>query len=252
MAIKRTNEKIMNKKTIHLYPTLRCNGGCSYCSNISPIQKGIYSYQERLSGHWIKLIKELAEFDVYLTGGEVFLFHGIVDILSGIFDHLDRIIVYTNGVLISDEFIRKIDPAKVMFRCSYHTCLGSIEEFMEKINILEKKGISFKIFMVDSSEEDALAMRIGFFRDKGYDIGVDYDQRRHLHKKGRVKCFLPTKIVSPEGIVFHCVSRMIRHKEEEENLFEGQEIKDVESTLCDEPQACTPCDLAASYQEVIT
>lgn len=242
----------MNKKTIHLYPTLRCNGKCSYCSNSSPTQKGVYSYDEKMPGYWIKLIQNLDPegWTIYLTGGEIFLYNGISDVLESIPEKAS-VCIYTNGMLISEKNLICIKSERISFRCSYHTGIGTPEDFLTAMEMLKQRSIPFQIFMVDSPEEDALAMRIGFFRVKGYEIGIDYDQRRHLRKKGRVRCFLPTKIVSPEGIVFHCVSRMIRHKKGEENLFENQEIKDIESTLCDEPETCAPCDLAVSYQEVV-
>lgn len=239
----------MLRKTIHLYPTLRCNTKCSYCSNIIPAaQQGVYAYQEKSPGHWIKLLGQLNEQDIYITGGEIFLFNGVTDILENI---PNWAIIYTNGMMITEKLLGNTDPNRVKFRCSYHFCSGPIERFVESIELLKSKDILFQIFMVDVVEENALKLRAEYFRGKGFELGIDYDQRRHVHKKGTVKCSLHTAIVSPEGTVFHCVSKMIRHKDPGNNLFEGGEIADLKPVMCDEPGNCSPCDLAASYQKVI-
>ncbi len=241
----------MFDKSVHLYPTLRCTLKCSYCSNRCPGMKQVYPYEEKPAECWADLIHKLSGFNVYLTGGEVFLFDNIVDIIMGVPKRWDRFSIYTNTTMISDEVVSKLDPDRVLFRCSYHGCSGPPEKFMEKIGILESRSMPLEIFMVDVQEEDALALRTGFFRDRGYDIRVDYDQRRHPHKKGKVKCLLNTAIISPDGGVYHCVSRMVRGKGRGEDVFRGEDLRRPKLITCDEPEMCTPCDLAASCQKEI-
>jgi hypothetical protein len=237
-----------NRKSIHLYPTLRCNGTCSYCSNISPNNAKIYQYEERPPGHWIKLIRTLIDWDVYFTGGEIFLFQGITDILESIPDFAR---IYTNGMLINERLIGKTNPQRVLFRCSYHSCIGAVEVFLNNMAILKKLEIPFQIFMVDVPSDDAVGHKINTFRPLSYEIGIDYDQRRHIHKNGKVRCSIPTVFVGPDGTVFHCVSRLMRNKHGGPNLFDVGMVLDPEPemVICDEPGACTPCDLAAAYQE---
>jgi hypothetical protein len=236
---------VSNKKSVHMYPTLRCNGKCSYCSNIAPGTKGICQYQERLPGHWIKLMRQLEGWDMYFTGGEIFLFQGVTEILENIPKFAK---VYTNATLFTDTILGKIDPETIFFRCSYHPKIGPIEQFIDRLEVLKKRDIPFQVFMVDVPEDKAVDNKIRF-RDSGFEIGIDYDQRRHTHKRGRVKCSIPTVFVGPDGTVFHCVSKMVRNKDGMGNAFDGYEIKESESVICDEPGACNPCDMASALQE---
>ena len=200
-----------------------------------------------MPGQWLKLLMRLNDHDVYLTGGEVFLFQGITDILEGLFRYTR---IYTNAMLITDRLLGRVIPDRVMFRCSYHPSSGPIERFVESIKLLKSRGISYQIYMVDVPENDVLKFQIDYFRNKKYELGIDYDQRRHVCKKGKVGCNLSTIIVSPDGTPFHCVSHMLRNKNVGRNLIEmGDEIPRPSTVVCDEPQACAPCDLAAASQE---
>jgi sulfatase maturation enzyme AslB (radical SAM superfamily) len=236
----------MNKKSVHMYPTLRCNGKCFYCSNTVPGVRENHKYQEKLPGHWMKLIRTLEDWELYFTGGEVFLFQGFADIFYN-FDKLVRI--YTNAMILEESLLKGINPAYSLFRCSYHPNIGSPERFMERMEVLRKKEIPFQVYMVDVNGNESLSMKIDFFRQRMIEIGIDYDQKKHFHKKGSVKCYIPSVFIGPDGTVFNCVSRMLRHKEELGNAFEGYLLKEAEPVICEEPELCSPCDLAAAYQE---
>jgi hypothetical protein len=239
----------MGRKLVHIYPTLRCNGKCAYCSNTFPGMKGIHSYQERMPGHWIKLLYKIgADWEIYFTGGEVFLFQGFNTILESIPSKLAK--VYTNGMLLDDLMVKAVNPALMLFRLSYHPGIGPVGRFLEGVETLKKKEIPFQIYMVNASIQ-VLSLKVNDFRKAGYEVGIDYDQRNHVHKKGRVKCFIPSVFIGPDGTVFNCVSRMLRNCGGMGNVHEGFELKEASPVICEEPGLCSPCDLAAAYQEVL-
>lgn len=238
-----------HKKSVHIYPTLRCNGKCSYCSNVVPTTKEKYSYQEKLPGHWIKLIRNIEDWEMYFTGGEVFLFLGFRDILESIPRYAR---IYTNTMMLDNNLLGNADPACLFFRCSYHPSIGSVDRFMEGLEILKQREISFQLYMVDTPRNEVLVFKTEIFRKRDYEIGIDYDQNRHGHKKGKVKCFIPSIFISPDGSIFNCVSRMLRNKNAMGNAFSDYTLGvEAETVICDEPDACSPCDLAASYQEIV-
>jgi len=238
---------VTTKKSVHMYPTLRCNGRCPYCSNVVPGVKTIHEYQERLPGHWIKFMRVIQDWEIYFTGGEVFLFQGFTEILESV-PNFARI--YTNAMMIDAAYLGRVDPARVLFRCSYHPSAGPVGRFVDSLNILKQKNLPFQIYMVDSGN-GVLSLKTNAFRKDGYEIGIDYNQRRHPHREGKVRCFIPSNFVGPDGTVFNCVSKMLRNKGGMGNVFEGYQMKEPEQVVCAEPGMCSPCDLAASYQEVL-
>jgi organic radical activating enzyme len=231
--------------TPHIYLTLKCNGCCSYCSNICPTDRGIYDYNELPWQTWAKVLERLSFPSFVFTGGEPFLYYGIGKVLASL---TRPAWVYSNlsvplaGALDNPA----LDPTLIGIRASYHPHLPW-SQFIDNIKYLEKRKIKTTVHVV-MTQATMADMRSNLFRKHGLELKIEYDQRLHTRKKGLVACCPRSIIIAPDGNLFHCVSRMIRYVKPETlaAIDLGRPV-----TICDEPGACCPCDLASSYQQEV-
>jgi len=230
-------------KSIHAYLTLRCLNGCSYCSNRLPVGEAV-RHGELVSAYWQGLFVRIQDFSLYLTGGEPFLYRGLADILS---DLKRSVFVYTSLREPIKSVLKKVRRRdRVIFRCSYHPEMRYYEQFRAQYDEVRRLGFSASIFMVDRGAKSRKV--VDRFKEDGYGVIVDADQRKIPCKKGRVACRLPTTIVSPSGHIYHCVSRMLRGVGRGNMIFD-RHIPEPATIECGEPHLCTPCDRSASFQE---
>ena len=195
-------------------------------------------------------MNRLITWDLFLTGGEVFLYRGITHVLEHIPRMENLVKVYTNGTIFNRATLGNVNPKKVLFRCSYHPESGDVGQFIKNMELLDGLKIPFGVFMVAIPGSGVEEFKTGIFSEKGYEVRIDTDQRLMAHKQGKVECSVSTMVVGPDGTAFHCVSKMMRNKDRGPNLMDGGNIRTFKSkVVCDEPQACSPCDLAASVQE---
>lgn len=108
--------------------TERCNLNCTHC------MEGGSKNESEMSLEDIKKVidqlRMLGVFRLVLTGGEPFMRDDIVEILEKCNNSFMKAIVFTNGLLITDEIINKIKDMNIMIRFSID---GATPETHDKI-----------------------------------------------------------------------------------------------------------------------
>jgi organic radical activating enzyme len=222
---------------------------CDYCSNSIHGKALKPWYQSQPASRWVEALERLGQKEITITGGEPFLYPELIGLINGF---KGETWLYTN--LNKEEIpalMSKIeDKAKIRVRATYHSwCEKSV--FLKNLLELRRMEIAVSVHAVLANVE-ALNLRTDYFRSYGFELGIDYDQRLHWSGKKiipMVKCSLQTVLVAPDGGLYHCVSRMLRKEKPDGCFFTMAELEEKRPTYCKETTFCTPCDLAASFQE---
>lgn len=91
--------------------TNRCNLACISCYN----NAGLAMNNELTTEEWVDVAHQLGRlgvFHVYLTGGEPLLFEGLLEVVSALFDEKIRTVLFSNGLIINDEILSKLEKYK--------------------------------------------------------------------------------------------------------------------------------------------
>lgn len=150
--------------TFHIDLTNRCNEKCVHCYH--PFDK--YDYSKELSLNEVKqlvdIIYDLGVFSVSLSGGECLLRSDFFDILEYISNKGMMTIVFTNGMLLTEENVKKIKNYRVKLvsislygdNADIHDKItsikGSFDRTLAGINILKKYNIPFELKCVVLAE----------------------------------------------------------------------------------------------------
>jgi radical SAM protein with 4Fe4S-binding SPASM domain len=94
---------------MHLELTYRCNFRCVHCYNATHTG----AETEMTTAEWCSALEQLAELGchtVTFTGGEVFVRKDALEIMQAACDHALSILINTNGSLINEAVLRKLEP----------------------------------------------------------------------------------------------------------------------------------------------
>lgn len=94
---------------MHLELTYRCNFRCVHCYNATHTG----AETEMTTGEWCSALEQLAELGchtVTFTGGEVFVRKDVIEIMQAACDHAFSILINTNGSLINESVLQKLEP----------------------------------------------------------------------------------------------------------------------------------------------
>lgn len=123
-----------------------CNYRCSYCF----FDRHWADYSKRnvikSCAEWCRLWERLRErygrAFITITGGEPFAYPDFIEMLRRLSAVHWPINVSTNGSLHLEEFAKRIDHGKVSLSLSFHPQYIQIDEFMEKMRLLRRRGVA--------------------------------------------------------------------------------------------------------------
>jgi len=230
---------------IRAYPTLVCNLKCPHCVNRHV--PGRSRTEQRLGWEEWAAIFNREKRHVVLTGGEPFLFTGLVRLINAIEDPL-IVRVYSNFSLDVAERIAAVRRPCV-FYVSWHAGQGvSRETFLNNIRAVRANPFTaLDAHCVDTAENARnLESDRAFFLEQGVSLPMDEDQRGFAgadpENAEPVWCARRIYLLSPEGVRYQCVSKLLRRVDPLENAMAAPLKRDRLLTRCDDWGLCAPCD----------
>ncbi len=255
-----------NHNYIAVFLTLACNLKCSYCINNFG-ETGPAT--ERLSGPgWVEALNRIEsrpDLPITLQGGEPSLHKDFIHILNNIKPSL-AIDILTNLQFDSDEFIAKVDPARIKrdspyasIRVSYHPEVMELTPLAEKVLKLQKAGFSIGIWGVMHPTQEAHILEAQKYCKE---LGIDFRLKEFLGEyKGKmygtyryegaceksfertVECRTTELIVGADGSVYRCHSDLYEARPPIGNITDPSFRIDQNFRNCDHFGHCNPCDI---------
>ena len=231
---------------LRIYPTLRCNLHCSYCSNFRSDGSAPCKFRELSPDDWLEIVRKCGR-SVIISGGEPTLFPGIEELLNGIPRELD-VHVYTNLTFSPDLLIGKV-KRNIYFLGSCHRSHIPFEKIRENADALASvSGFSGHVHAVetDDNHEDIRRLK-ALFADFPWRFSVAKDQRIQSEKvkhqvRRHVLCRNRIILVGPDGVRYPCMTRMLEGTHQLENLQEQPLNEEFPQLECDNWGCCSYCD----------
>jgi len=125
-----------NQLCIVLWITFRCNYKCSYCPIVTKFDFGsIYGKDsERSSEDWIEALNKLPTANIYLSGGEPFLYKELPDFINNQTKH--KILGIVTNATVKTDVYKRINK-KTHLNLSFHSEFTNQEKFIAKIKELK-------------------------------------------------------------------------------------------------------------------
>lgn len=126
-----------NQLCINFMITFRCNYRCSYCQWVTKFDYSkIYKKEnEPTAKEWIKVFDKLPKANIYLSGGEPFLFKELPEFINGLKKH--KIIGMVTNATAKTSVYKRINK-KIHLNLSFHREFVNEEQFISKINELRQ------------------------------------------------------------------------------------------------------------------
>jgi len=246
--------------------TLYCNYHCSYCLNYFGEFKVSYKH---LSGEeWVRGLNRITASDnlpITLQGGEPTLHKDFIYIINHLKPELN-IDILTNLQLDVDEFIERVNPARLKrnasyasIRVSFHPEVMNLEETINKTLKMLNAGFSIAIWGVLHPRYEEVILKAKFLCEK---YGIDFRTKEFLGRyngklygtykypeacEGKatkdVLCKTTELIIGPDGRIYRCHSDLYENRLPIGHILdEGFSIID-EYRLCRFFSYCNPCDI---------
>lgn len=242
-----------HEKIPRVYPTLKCNLRCPFCSDGLDYDKSHMGYRPLTAEQWIGILDALPGDAVIFTGGEPTLYPPLPDVINAI--HQTEVFVYTNLAYDVAKFLDRLTKPIRVFG-SFHPNNKGVTAERIIGNIAKVKAHpmcrSFEnIHTIHHPSNGDMEAHKRDFAAAGLELEVYQDQflansnspaacdGRHLRT---VRCVYDRVILGPDGKRWICVSKMIR------NVRDGLvpiEQAAVPEMVCGEFGRCSPCDEVA-------
>jgi hypothetical protein len=247
-----------HEKIPRVYPTLKCNLRCPFCSDGLDYDKSHMGYEPLTAEQWIEILDALPGHDVIFTGGEPTLYQPLPDVINAI--HQTEVFVYTNLAYDVEKFLdRLMKPIRIfgsfhpsnrgvtaeriignIGKVKAHPMCRSFEnvhtiqhpsngDVMEHKRVFEAAGLELEIYQDQ------------FLSNSNSPAACDGREQRTVH------CAYDRILIGPDGKRWICVSKMTR------NIPDGLVPIDqatVPELICSEFGRCSPCDEAAKITPV--
>lgn len=163
-----------NQLCVMLMVTFRCNYRCSYCPWVTRFAySNIYRQEnEPTPEAWIRALDKLPKANVYISGGEPFLFHGLPELVNGLNKH--KILGIVTNAAVKTAIYERITK-KIHLNLSFHREFVTADQFLNKIEELRKVGMfHLNINMVATRENVLMIPKFEkFFTDHKVSLHID-------------------------------------------------------------------------------
>ena len=231
---------------LRIYPTLRCNLRCPYCSNYVEGKNCINDYIEISTEEWLHIIKKVNR-NVIISGGEPGIYPGFPELLAGIPRHL-KVKVYSN-MTFSPELITEKVKRPIDFLGSYHPSCKKPEKVMNCVKALAANPLFSGILHIIDTPENTEAMEQArkTFNTLPWNLSIDTDQRNLCEKtsqkfKKHVICQNKIIIIAPDGTRYPCMTKMLYKHSSLENLLTDSLKLEFPEIECYNWGSCSYCD----------
>ncbi len=251
---------------IAAFLTLACNLKCSYCINRFG---GDGFVKARLTGEqWVAGLNRIVsrpDLPITLQGGEPSLHKDFIHILNNLKPGLN-IDILTNLQFDADEFIDKVDPARIKrdapyasIRVSFHPSEMELEPLAKKVLKLQDAGFSIGIWGVLHPSQEKL---IRDAQEYCQGLGIDFRFKEFLGEhegvmhgtykyegacsqefERKVLCKTTELIMGSDGSVYRCHSDLYEGRQAVGNIIDPAfELEDI-YRVCEVYGRCNPCDI---------
>ncbi|MHC4944355.1 MAG: hypothetical protein ACYTG7_15170 [Planctomycetota bacterium] len=264
-AIKAEKEQEIQKKQVTKavwFITLRCNFKCNYC-HAEQVNDPLLRYPFEPAEKWIEAWNRIdGEVLIDVTGGEPFIHPGFLDIVTNL-DPSKRVAITSNLKADITGFVQKVTPEKCFsVTVSLHPSQKmNVEYFLGKCLLLKNRGFNVQVNFVAFPEQMWMA---DYYKNLVEGVGIRF--HTDPYTPGPVYPFTPTEkekkflsrffgvdrddpynrkvftylcdagmnnfVVSPDGQVSSCVSRIYSQAGAMGNIF------DADFKLLDKPMVC--------------
>jgi hypothetical protein len=241
-----------------IYPTLRCNCACTYCSAEFRHRSDLkiqFKRRHLSPQNWIDICSKL-DTEILITGGEPFIYLGLMEIVEGI---EQKVRINSNlGPASPADLDRLVERGNAFVMCSYHHGQrGALpfDDFARKVKILKEGGIGTKVSMVAKNPQHGMKVlnpvKTMFQRRYGIKASISHEARHYdpwpgTTEKGTgqaVRCETGClRLVGPDGFRYPCQSKMARNVGQMEDLLNEDPTGMEYVTECREFGLCLPCD----------
>ncbi len=251
---------------IGVFLTLDCNYRCSYCLN----HFGDTSVPSKyLSGEeWARGLNRLnisSGLPVTLQGGEPSLHKEFIYIINNLKPELS-IDILTNLQFDPDEFIRKVNPARLKrdapyasIRVSFHPEVMDLGETLEKSLRLSRAGFSIGIWALEHPQSQEIIRKakslaldagidfrtkefLGYYQERLYGT-YKYEEACSKEEARDVDCRSSELIIGPGGDVYRCHRDAYAGLNPLGNILE-EDLKVMDGYRhCSSFGYCNPCDI---------
>ena len=137
---KKNIEQLAGKlESLYIELTTRCNLLCNYCYNMSSNgSKQVEINKKLLFNVLLKASRDENAKCLILSGGEPLLYPYIIDVCSWATSLGYKIVIITNGSLLTQEFIRNIMPYKPCFQITLDSYDEQINDFYKGVGAYRK------------------------------------------------------------------------------------------------------------------
>jgi len=161
---------------VMLWVTFRCNYRCSYCPYVtrSDYSKIYKKENEPTSEAWLQALNKLPQANIYIAGGEPFLYSGLPELINGLKKH--RILgIVTNATVRKNVYGRIIKNKKINLTLSFHREFVTEDQFLDKIKELRKTGLfHFNVNLVATRENVMMIPKFKkFFADNNVSLRIE-------------------------------------------------------------------------------
>ncbi|MHC4549468.1 MAG: radical SAM protein [Planctomycetota bacterium] len=240
-------------KIPRVYPTLKCNLNCPFCSDGLDYDKSHMGYAPLTTERWIEIVDALPGNAVIFTGGEPTLFAGLPDVINAV--HQDDLYLYTNLFYNVEKFFDRLTKPVKVFGSFHPNNKGvTAERIIANLRLLQAHPMCryvANVHTINHPSNGDVDEHRRTFQAHGLDLDIHQDQfitnantpaacdGRNLRT---VRCAFDRIIIGPDGRRWICVSKMIRNVQDGLVPMDQTEVPEL---VCHEFGRCSPCDEVA-------
>lgn len=247
MSVLYSRKKRNPDRTIRVYLSLDCNGGCSYCSAGVPGASREVRNRTIPPGIWAEGINRRGR-ECILAGGEPFLYPQLGELVNML---KVRSQIYTNLKCDVNGFLSVVNrPMAILASCHVMNTTER-EAWLRNARGLIDAGHHLRFHIVRS---EGWRERVDFIRDNGIEARITAcdDQRSGIKSSGKdtsdlmpsVECRHRLYLFGPDGYRYHCVTSMVEGSEKGRLEHISDSDLDDWSTItdCNNFGFCVGCD----------